>query len=53
MFIDPVGDLKLGYLGFSNDVNAIFDMNKEVDSLNYLSPELLNFEAYNEKIDVW
>lgn len=53
MLITEIGDIKLGYLGLVSDLNSMVDMDKVEGSYNYLSPELINFEAYNDKIDVW
>lgn len=53
IFIDYIGDLKLGCLGFESDVNSLVELNKETGSCNYLSPELVKLDSYDNRIDIW
>lgn len=53
IFVTESDNLKIGDLGYSKLADNMVTSSRTVGTLNYMSPEILKREKYDEKIDTW
>ena len=53
IFLNKDNKIKIGDFGISTILNSTKYASSKVGTLNYMSPEIIKGEKYNNKIDIW